>query len=276
MLRTSAILGLIAAVTMVAIKSILGERLWWPFAIVEFCAAGLLLTGAFVALRIERGSLLAAGWGFTGGITWSTLFHHLQSKPALTGLEYGLGLLLAVSGLGIALACVASVRPPHLKPTLTVGGIVIASLVALSQIFVPFGAKAQVPSNNLFGHWVTEGSGSIVDIQECAGNASRMLVCGRIVWLRHAKGSDGLERRDDNNPDRALRTRSLVGIELFRGFRAVSPGVWKGNTLYNPDDGRTYSGTLRLRKGALELQGCALRVFCKTQTWSRPRTSSTH
>jgi hypothetical protein len=141
MLRTSAILGLVAAVTMVAIKSILGERLWWPFAIVEFCAAGLLATGAFVAFRTERGSLLAAGWGFTGGITWSTLFHHLQSKPAPTGLDYGLGLLLAVSGMGIALACVAIVKPPHVKPTLTVGGLVIASLSALSQTFDSFVAN---------------------------------------------------------------------------------------------------------------------------------------
>jgi len=46
--------------------------------------------------------------------------------------------------------------------------------------------------------------------------------------------------------------------------------IWSGGELYNPDDGRTYTGEIRVKRGTLELRGCALRIFCQTQTWRRP------
>ena len=57
---------------------------------------------------------------------------------------------------------------------------------------------------------------------------------------------------------------------LLGGLRETAPGVWGEGALYNPDDGRTYDGEIRLKGGTLELQGCALLVFCQTQTWRRP------
>lgn len=81
----------------------------------------------------------------------------------------------------------------------------------------------------------------------------------------------GRSRTDARNPDRALRARPLVGVEIVRGLRETAPGVWTDGALYNPDDGRTYSGEIRLRNGLLELRGCALKIACQTQTWRRPR-----
>jgi hypothetical protein len=104
MIKTSAILAIVAGIALAAIKFLLAEDLWWPFAIVEYLAAILLLSGALIALRSNRTALLAAGWGFTAGITWSTLFHHLQEHASAGPVEAGLGLLLATAGVGIALA----------------------------------------------------------------------------------------------------------------------------------------------------------------------------
>jgi uncharacterized protein (DUF2147 family) len=62
----------------------------------------------------------------------------------------------------------------------------------------------------------------------------------------------------------------LIGVEIVHGLRETEAGVWTGGQLYNPDDGRTYTGSIRLQRGMLELRGCALSIFCDTQTWRRP------
>jgi uncharacterized protein (DUF2147 family) len=128
-------------------------------------------------------------------------------------------------------------------------------------------ARAQ-PNPEITGNWATRGFGSIVQFRPCAGAPETM--CGRIVWLWETRGPAGRPRTDNRNPDRSLRARPLIGVEIVRGLRETAPGVWSGGALYNPDDGRAYTGTIRLRGGALELRGCALNVFCQTQTWRRP------
>lgn len=121
---------------------------------------------------------------------------------------------------------------------------------------------------DLAGRWATEGFGSIVEFRPCAGAAGTM--CGRIAWL-WATAPGGRPRIDRRNPDPALRGRSLVGVEIVSGLRQTATGAWTGGQLYNPDDGRTYTGAVSLTGGQLELRGCALGVVCRTQTWRRPQ-----
>lgn len=116
MKRTSAVLALIAATAMAAIKALLAEPLWWPFVAVEYMAAAALACGAIAVLRGGRGHLLAAGWAFTFGITWSTFFHHLAERPGFdqrTAVDFGLGLLLLTAFLGAALCVSTSHATPE-------------------------------------------------------------------------------------------------------------------------------------------------------------------
>lgn len=118
------------------------------------------------------------------------------------------------------------------------------------------------------GSWATRGFGSVVELRPCVEGGDTW--CGRIVWLWEPNDADGRPRLDEHHPDDALRARPLLGIEILRGLRESAPGEWTEGEVYNPDDGRTYTGRVRLRAGALELTGCALRFFCQTQTWRRP------
>lgn len=152
-------------------------------------------------------------------------------------------------------------RTPSWKPT--VGAWTALGVLALASPF----AAAQTDTT-LSGKWATQGFGSIVQFKRCADAPENM--CGRIIWLWETNDEHGQPRVDGKNPKRALRNRSLVGVEIVRDLRETSPGVWSNGALYNPDDGRTYTGTVRLKDGALELRGCALSVFCQTQTWRRP------
>lgn len=150
-------------------------------------------------------------------------------------------------------------------PLAKTAGIILAA-ISLSALTLS-DAQAQARAD-ITGRWATQGFGSIVEFRQCAG--AEATLCGRIIWLWERNDPRGRPRMDNHNPDRSLRTRSLIGVEIVRGLRETAPGVWSEGALYNPDDGRTYTGTVRMRDGALELRGCALNLFCQTQTWRRP------
>src|SRR5262249_32843597 len=138
------------------------------------------------------------------------------------------------------------------------------TVAVLACVSLPNDSHAQTRSV-ITGNWATRGIGSIVRFAPCAGTAETM--CGTIVWLWEPNDASGHPRRDTHNPQQSLRTRSLIGVEIVRGLRETETGVWTDGQLYNPDDGRTYTGGIRLQRGMLELRGCALNVFCDTQTW---------
>jgi uncharacterized protein (DUF2147 family) len=122
-------------------------------------------------------------------------------------------------------------------------------------------AHAASPAEGL---WRTPSRNGEVRISEC-GQA----LCGRLV------DSDGIRAdptlADTKNKDPALRTRTLKDMTLLQGFTG-GPDQWKGGTVYNPEDGGTYKGTIKLvGADTLKLTGCIVFPLCKTQTWKRIR-----
>ena len=107
------------------------------------------------------------------------------------------------------------------------------------------------------GTWVTQGGDSKVRIVPCGGG-----FCGTIVWLNE-------DRKDSNNPDPSLRGRSLVGVQLI--FNMQGSGDSYSGKLYNPRDGKTYSGKLKtIGADKLQLSGCVLGgLICKSETWTK-------
>lgn len=137
--------------------------------------------------------------------------------------------------------------------------IVVGLAVAL------FSMAAQ--AEGLVGTWLTEGGKSHVEITECDGK-----FCGTIVWLAEPLNEQGEAKIDENNPDAGLRGRPIVGLPLLQGFVAGDdPNVWSDGTIYNPEDGETYSCTLTLQDdGTLKVRGyVGLPIFGKTQIWTR-------
>lgn len=112
------------------------------------------------------------------------------------------------------------------------------------------------------GRWQTSTKHGVVEIVRCGAS-----ICGTLV------DSDGIranpQLRDLNNKDSSQRTRALKGLMILKGFSWKS-GTWAGGTIYNGDDGGTYSATLTAEDhNQIKLKGCIVWPLCKTQIWTR-------
>ena len=86
--------------------------------------------------------------------------------------------------------------------------------------------------------------------------------CGTVVWANDKARADSARGG----------TRNLVGTELFREFREVSPKVWKGK-VFVPDINKVFTGTGTIKdQNTIVARGCLIAgMGCKSQTWTRVR-----
>lgn len=52
------------------------------------------------------------------------------------------------------------------------------------------------------------------------------------------------------------------------GRMAGSGNSYSGQ-ITDPSNGKTYSGTAQVSGNSMKLTGCALKIFCRSQTWTR-------
>lgn len=163
---------------------------------------------------------------------------------------------------------------PYNAPMTRTRPILLALLLALATL-PAFSAGAQ-PADAVHGTWLTEageqGGKARVEIASEGG-----VFVGRIVWLEEPDFPSGPHagepKRDLENPDPKLRERPIIGLEILDGFRYAGGGTWKGGTIYDPANGKTYKAKMSL-DGAddrtLEIRGyVGITLFGRTTTWTR-------
>ncbi len=112
----------------------------------------------------------------------------------------------------------------------------------------------------LAGDWLTDDHSAIVRIGPC-GPA----LCGRVVRVL----SPGAPATDVNNPDPALRRRTIAGLPVLSDFMPAA-GDFAGHA-YDPKSGRSYRSALHLNaNGTLRVTGCVA-LICRSRVWIRSR-----
>src|SRR5207248_11217724 len=114
-------------------------------------------------------------------------------------------------------------------------------LVALCAVAL---AAAAQPAASPEGRWLTEKKHGIVEVYRCAADGT---LCGRLVWFQIEPGSPNTQGVDLHNPDPARRNRPLCGLVFMTGFKLAEPSVWEDGTLYDPETGISYCGTIKLQ-----------------------------
>ncbi len=115
-----------------------------------------------------------------------------------------------------------------------------------------------------FGTWLTQAGDAKVLVRPCGA-----AICGKVVWLKQPiDDATGKPQTDGKNPDPALRTRRIVGLQLFLDMLPSTSSSWSGR-VYNADDGKSYASTVALLDEArLEVRGCA-GALCGSEIWTR-------
>ena len=114
----------------------------------------------------------------------------------------------------------------------------------------------------ILGYWLTPGS--IVKIENCD-----TYVCAKIETIFVDDGQDPKLILDENNRDKALRSRAIVGINILSGFliKDVQQRDFRGGRIYDPRRGREFKSNLHLKEdGNLEVEGC-LAFICDSEEW---------
>ena len=132
--------------------------------------------------------------------------------------------------------------------TITLSIATLVPIVLIFSLALSEPVRAATPSD-VAGDWATPGLGAVVRLAPCTNDRERL--CGRLIWAW--------------DPSRVQR--GAIGSEMLRDF-AWDRGAWIGGEVFNPEDGRTYSGSIRPDGEVLRLRGCA-GPFCQTQTWRR-------
>jgi uncharacterized protein (DUF2147 family) len=134
----------------------------------------------------------------------------------------------------------------------------------LAALLLTLPAAALPAHANPDGVWSMSDGKVTVKVDDCGGN-----LCARIVGLKEPISKiDGLPKVDRENPDPAKRKRPLIGLSILIGMKPAGENYWKG-AIYNPDDGKTYSGTVRYDGQNMKVKGCVAGILCKTNTFVR-------
>ena len=102
---------------------------------------------------------------------------------------------------------------------------------------------------------------------------------GQIVWLSEPDfppddegGMGGKTKIDRENPEPDMRDRPIVGLRLLENFKYAGKTLWKGGTIYDPANGKTYKCNIKLQDdGTLKVRGyIGVPLLGRTAIWSRP------
>ena len=138
-------------------------------------------------------------------------------------------------------------------------------IVTMLVLLATAGTGASASTTTVMGDWMSPNR-SIVHIYPCGGT-----VCLKISKL----SSSAPNKVDAKNPKTELRNRPLCGLNISTDFQQVDTAHLDKGHLYDPESGRTYSGTIVANGDQLNLRGyVGISLLGRTEIWHRVPTEN--
>lgn len=156
---------------------------------------------------------------------------------------------------------------------LLLSGAALAQAPATAAMPATQATKAG-PAMVVAGLWTTPHDKSLVRIYRSRNGTFD----GRIVWLKQPtyppdfknKALAGKPKVDLHNPDKKLRSRPVMGMDVLTGFKySPSHHDWRKGKCYDPEEGKTYTCRMWLKNHDTLMVRGYVWIFHKTQTWHR-------
>lgn len=126
-------------------------------------------------------------------------------------------------------------------------------------------ALVAASAQDVNGKWKLEDGSAIVEVYQ-DGNVYN----GKIVWLKNPTESDGTPAVDSNNPDKSLRKRQILGLNMLHGLKKDGE-KYAGGKIYDPGNGKTYNCSMKVEGDVLRVRGSldAKGLLGRTMDWFR-------
>ena len=126
-------------------------------------------------------------------------------------------------------------------------------------------SMAAMSAQDVIGKWKLEDGTAIVEVYK-----SGDVYNGKIVWLKNPTEPDGSPVVDDKNPDKALRSRQVMGLNMLHGLKKDG-AKYAGGKIYDPGNGKTYNCSMELSGNVLKVRGSldSRGLLGRTMNWYR-------
>jgi uncharacterized protein (DUF2147 family) len=135
--------------------------------------------------------------------------------------------------------------------------------------------QAAAAGDAITGLWEVADSSGRIEISRCGSK-----YCGAIAWQREPlyppddkSGMGGRPLLDRENPQKELRSRQQLGLQIMEGYTFRGNNFWDDGTIYNTENGKTYRSSITLlNHNRLELRGfIGIPLLGGTTAWKRVR-----
>ncbi len=135
-------------------------------------------------------------------------------------------------------------------------------ILTLAMLAMPLAAAF---AQDVIGKWKLDDGTAIVEVYK-SGNEYN----GKIVWLAEPNGPDGKPAVDTNNPEKALRSRRLIGLNMLSGLKK-DKDEYSGGSIYDPGNGKTYNCSMKVEGDVLHVRGSLDKrgLIGRTMDWFR-------
>lgn len=128
-------------------------------------------------------------------------------------------------------------------------------------------AQESAEADRLIGVWEPSHGKARVKIEKIGDK-----YYGKIVWLREPIDPvTNQPKVDKNNPDESMRQVPLKGYRILKDFYYSGKDEWTDGTIYDPENGNTYSCVIKMRdENTLDIRGfIGVKALGRTDIWTR-------
>ena len=135
-------------------------------------------------------------------------------------------------------------------------------ILTLAMLVMPLAAAF---AQDVIGKWKLEDGTAIVEVYK-----SGDVYNGKIVWLQNPTEADGSPAVDSNNPDKALRSRKLIGLNMLSDLKKDG-AEYNNGKIYDPGNGKTYNCSMKVEGDVLHVRGSLDKkgLLGRTMDWFR-------
>ncbi|MDQ2720404.1 MAG: DUF2147 domain-containing protein [Bacteroidota bacterium] len=117
-----------------------------------------------------------------------------------------------------------------------------------------FSSALQNRADAIIGRWMSEDNNLEVEVYRTGDEFA-----AKVTWFDDSddKSSPMNERLDKENPDKALRSQKILGMNVLKGlFYNAKKDVWENGKIYDATSGRTWNASVWLEEdGGLKVRG---------------------